>query len=963
MLPLTTLRFFLCFATVWIGWELAAVAQVPENKNNPPALSDVVDGVDDGVVLITTQNALRQDTGSASGFVIDAKGLVATNFHVLSTAVYASVQFRDGRKFEVAGVRAISPERDLAILELKDAPDQIESFALKDPGALKQGMELVAIGHPSGFKFTVTTGIVSAVRQTKDLPLEFQQVLGAADDTEWVQTSAAISHGSSGGPLLNKTGRLVAINAWIAEGQNLGFAVHVKHLIDLSKSLSKDAVPLPVSGLGLVTDAKVAALLAEYLQELQQLGFETQQEPDEEKQLLLVNRKHPAPDYAKKLIELAERHPKSTTGFEALCLASQMARANFVKTVPLFEKALERLERDYLDEPRMHEFAGKIRGDSRPRTIRLLKRLVLESPHREVRAKCCSELATSLATLDDQSYVPEITAFLEDLAKNYGDVKLAGRRVAATVEDDLFWYCHLSVGRIAPSIKGQDIHGKPLVLENFRGNVTVIDFWADWSPYCRVMYEKERRLVEDFKDRPFALLGVNTDEKPTLERLVSAGTVTWQNWHDGPEGPIAKDWQVLSFPTVFVLDAEGRIRHRNLPGIQLRSAIEMLLSEKEFDLPRNHVALGHSWAYHPATEKTSSDWNQRDFDDTNWSNGQSPLGYGWGDEVTTLSDRTARTMLFRTQFQVEEPSSIKDLMVELFADDAAVVWLNGSEVVRTGLSKTAGLNSPATKRNQGHGRIASYFAVNPELVVAGKNSLAVEVHQHTEADADLRFDLAVSSNVIPHLRKTLKQTDSPALRRSVTIIGELGPAAQSCAEDLKPLLDSGDVDLETRVITALSRISPTARLPRLPKPQSDEINETRQQFGFDNAIQSVHILRTPGLSQSDYQAAHSDLAAVQQILPPEFNDTEFKALGEYRLGRFAEAMNTVRGGFFFTGELTPTRLACMTMCHHYLGKKEDAQTTLKQLRDLLEKPEWARDLEGYRLLKEAEALIEGQPQS
>jgi len=97
------------------------------------------------------------------------------------------------------------------------------------------------------------------------------------------------------------------------------------------------------------------------------------------------------------------------------------------------------------------------------------------------------------------------------------------------------------------------------------------------------MYPHERSLVKRLKDEPFALIGVNSDKsledlRPALEQE----SITWRSFWDGPEGtngPIAQRWNVHSWPTVYVLDAHGRIRFKETDGEKLDAAVEQLLAE------------------------------------------------------------------------------------------------------------------------------------------------------------------------------------------------------------------------------------------------------------------------------------------------------------------------------------------------------------------------------------------------
>ena len=99
------------------------------------------------------------------------------------------------------------------------------------------------------------------------------------------------------------------------------------------------------------------------------------------------------------------------------------------------------------------------------------------------------------------------------------------------------------------------------------------------------MYPHERSLVEKLKDKPFALLGVNSDtDKEKLKKRMAEEKITWRSFWNGPDGtdgPIAKAWNVRVWPTIYVLDAKGIIRFKNLRGEQLEKAVEELLQEME----------------------------------------------------------------------------------------------------------------------------------------------------------------------------------------------------------------------------------------------------------------------------------------------------------------------------------------------------------------------------------------------
>ncbi len=97
------------------------------------------------------------------------------------------------------------------------------------------------------------------------------------------------------------------------------------------------------------------------------------------------------------------------------------------------------------------------------------------------------------------------------------------------------------------------------------------------------MYAHERSLVKQLSGNSFALIGVNSDrDLEAIRKIVAEKDITWRSFWNGPEGtrgPISTQWNATSWPTVFVLDAEGVIRFKNLHGDKLDEAIEKLLAE------------------------------------------------------------------------------------------------------------------------------------------------------------------------------------------------------------------------------------------------------------------------------------------------------------------------------------------------------------------------------------------------
>ena len=97
------------------------------------------------------------------------------------------------------------------------------------------------------------------------------------------------------------------------------------------------------------------------------------------------------------------------------------------------------------------------------------------------------------------------------------------------------------------------------------------------------MYPHERSLVKRMKDKPFALLGINSDKKERVLEAIKRENITWPSWWDGGStgGPIATRWNVRGWPTIYVLDHKGVIRYKGVRGEAMDKAVDALLAEME----------------------------------------------------------------------------------------------------------------------------------------------------------------------------------------------------------------------------------------------------------------------------------------------------------------------------------------------------------------------------------------------
>ena len=204
-------------------------AQQASSTQTTSSLTQLYKDVTPGVVEITVDGTssnnffggTQQTESEGSGFVVDTKGDIVTNAHVVDGGSSYSVRFQNGNTVKATLVGA-DDGSDIAVIKVDIPASDLHPLSFGDSSSVLPGQEVVAIGSPFGLTETMTAGIVSAINRTITAPNHYS-IAGA------IQTDAAINHGNSGGPLLTTSGDVIGVNAQIdsSSGANdgVGFAL------------------------------------------------------------------------------------------------------------------------------------------------------------------------------------------------------------------------------------------------------------------------------------------------------------------------------------------------------------------------------------------------------------------------------------------------------------------------------------------------------------------------------------------------------------------------------------------------------------------------------------------------------------------------------------------------------------------------------------------------------------------
>lgn len=277
-----------CVVTMRLGrWEVAAAAtaaaaimagvHVPDaSAFRAPAIYaytaeerqviSLFEKVTESTVYVTTYtesrggfslNPLETPAGTGSGIVWDKEGRIVTNFHVIRSASGAKITLANKKTYDAELVGS-SADDDVAVLQIKAPPEELEPIELGDSAALRVGQNTYAIGNPFGLDHSLTTGGLSGLGREMKSPT-------GRTISNCIQTEASINPGNSGGPLVNGQGQLIGMNTAIyspsGASAGIGFAIPVNTIKIIAQGLIENGrIIRPVIGISYLESSQARAL-------------------------------------------------------------------------------------------------------------------------------------------------------------------------------------------------------------------------------------------------------------------------------------------------------------------------------------------------------------------------------------------------------------------------------------------------------------------------------------------------------------------------------------------------------------------------------------------------------------------------------------------------------------------------------------------------------------------------------
>jgi len=344
------------------------------------------------------------------------------------------------------------------------------------------------------------------------------------------------------------------------------------------------------------------------------------------KEKILLEKKHGAD-----LLDLADRHPTSTSAIKSLKWGLLHDSETPVTKNGMHSKAIALLLRDHVTSDRLTDIIAHLTGlNPNQEGANFLHAVLEKNPSREIQGRACFALGLNLQVeevfattvqlrtdwkttewgkelqlalgddylrkirdADPEKRSKAIESFCQRAIDKYADVPLelpTYRTVGDWAEAALFEMRTLKIGKEAPDIEGEDQYGNKIKLTDSRGKVVFLDFWrSSRLEERKEIWGCERSITRAMKEKPFVILGVSVQETSikALKKVMDENQLTWRSFADLPKegslGPISRRWNAVWHDAFYALDGKGVIRAKWVayPGEKnLTETLEKLVKEE-----------------------------------------------------------------------------------------------------------------------------------------------------------------------------------------------------------------------------------------------------------------------------------------------------------------------------------------------------------------------------------------------
>ena len=296
-------------------------------------------------------------------------------------------------------------------------------------------------------------------------------------------------------------------------------------------------------------------------------------------------------EFGPRFAEYARKYPNDPSAIEALLLASQMS----VVTSPTRKAALAKLEEHYARSPLVETLLPNLGLNQGVTEMTFLRQIAETNPDKRLRALAWRAMfrgRTSQMRMHEavaKIKNPETLWSKEGIARIKAGAITCKKEIEesrAMLKSPAYFGVipDVSVGARAPATEAVDLDGKKVTLADHRGKVVVLDFWHTTCGPCLRMVPKANALIKEMKGRPFVQVGVSVDpSREKVRTFLEKTEMPWAHWWVGGMSRALEAWDVEAYPTVYVIDHEGVIRHRQVgfdPATDQLHDIVLALVEK-----------------------------------------------------------------------------------------------------------------------------------------------------------------------------------------------------------------------------------------------------------------------------------------------------------------------------------------------------------------------------------------------
>jgi peroxiredoxin len=238
---------------------------------------------------------------------------------------------------------------------------------------------------------------------------------------------------------------------------------------------------------------------------------------------------------------------------------------------------MDSFEERHLEKPNIGEFCIALTQSGSPRALPLLEKIISKNPNKKIQGVAALGAALLLKNLGDAPKILEkrIT-HLRMAIIEAADEKIGSLSVAKVAEDELFIILYLIKGRTPPEFSGTDVAGRIIRSADFKGKITILLFWDTKSPEIDKVIQLTNQLVNKYTAQSISIIGITPEPLGRVRELQANETIRWNNIIDSKD-EIAGLYRIRNRPSVFILDAKGKLEYSGVPGSFVELTIDALL--------------------------------------------------------------------------------------------------------------------------------------------------------------------------------------------------------------------------------------------------------------------------------------------------------------------------------------------------------------------------------------------------